>query len=57
MYLAEDLSFGEAEPDDTEILQLKKVHLSEAIEMVMKSEITDSLSVATLLKVARMKGI
>lgn len=57
MYLAEDLSFGESEPDDTEILQLKKVHLSEAIEMVMKSEITDSLSVATLLKVARMKGI
>jgi hypothetical protein len=57
MYLAEGLSFGASEPDDTEILQLKKVHLSEAIEMVMKSEITDSLSVATLLKVARMKGI
>lgn len=57
MYLAEKLTFGESEPDDTEILQLKKIHLSEAIEMVMKSEITDSLSVATLLKVARIKGI
>lgn len=57
MYLAEELTFGESEPDDTEILQLRKIHLSEAIEMVMKSEITDSLSVATLLKVARIKGI
>lgn len=57
MYLAEGLSFGESEPDDTEILSLRKVHLSEAVRMVMDSEITDSLSVAAILKVARLKNI
>ncbi len=57
LYLAEDLTFGEAEPDDTEILALKKVSLQEAVRMVMDSEITDSLSIAAILKVARIKGI
>jgi 8-oxo-dGTP pyrophosphatase MutT (NUDIX family) len=57
MYLAEGLSFGESEPDDTEVLALRKVSLSEAVRMVMDSEITDSLSIATILKVARIKGI
>ncbi|MFC0182604.1 NUDIX domain-containing protein [Pseudarcicella hirudinis] len=57
LYLAEELSFGESEPDDTEILTVKKVHLSEAVEMVMSSAITDSLSIAIILKAARLKGI
>ncbi|WP_026995425.1 NUDIX domain-containing protein [Flectobacillus major] len=57
MYMAEQLSFGESEPDDTEILVIKKVSLSQAVEMVMNAEITDSLSIAALLKVARLKGI
>jgi 8-oxo-dGTP pyrophosphatase MutT (NUDIX family) len=57
MYLAEDLQMGQAEPDDTEILQLKKVTLAEAVRMVMDSEITDSLSIAAILKVARLKNI
>ena len=57
MYLAEGLTLSEAEPDDTEVLQIKKVSLVEAIRMVMESEITDSLSVAAIMKVARLKNI
>jgi 8-oxo-dGTP pyrophosphatase MutT (NUDIX family) len=57
MFLAEDLTLGDSEPDDTEILQVKKVSLIEAIRMVMDSEITDSLSIAAILKVARLKNI
>ena len=57
IFLAEDLTQGESEPDDTEILALKKVSLQEAVRMVMDSEITDSLSIAAILKVARLKGI
>lgn len=57
MYLAEDLQLGQADPDDTEILQVKKVTLTEAVRMVMDSEITDSLSIAAILKVARLKNI
>lgn len=57
LYIAEELSQLEAEPEDTEDLQVKKVHLKEAVEMVMRSEITDSLSVCAILMAARLKNI
>jgi 8-oxo-dGTP pyrophosphatase MutT (NUDIX family) len=57
VFLAEKLTLGETEFEDTEDLQIKKIKLSEAIEMVMRDEITDSLSVGGLLKVARMFGL
>ena len=57
IFIAEQLTQQEAEPEDTEVLQVKKVHLSEAVEMVMRSEITDSLTVCAILKAARLKGI
>jgi len=49
-FLAEELTEGETEFDETEDLKIWKLPLKEAIEMVMKDEITDSLSVAALLK-------
>jgi 8-oxo-dGTP pyrophosphatase MutT (NUDIX family) len=57
LFLAEGLSQTEAEPEDTEDLQVKKIHLSEAVEMVMRSEITDAISIAGILMAARLKGI
>lgn len=57
IFIAEQLTQQEAEPEDTEVLLVKKVHLSEAVEMVMRSEITDSLTVCAILKAARLKGI
>lgn len=53
LFLAEDLIQEDAEPEDTEQLIVKKIPLKEAIEMVMRDEITDSMSVTGLLKVAR----
>lgn len=49
-YIAKGLSFGEAEPEETEDLQLKKVPFAEALRMVMDGEITDVLSQVTILK-------
>ena len=57
IYLAENLRQEPANPEETEDLQIKKVSLNEAIEMVMQDKITDSISVAGILKVARLKGI
>tara|TARA_R110002124_G_scaffold111501_1_gene265268 strand:+ start:973 stop:1518 length:546 start_codon:yes stop_codon:yes gene_type:complete len=57
LFVAEDLVMGEAEPEETEVLVLKKVKLTEAIDMVMRSEITDSLSVCAILMLARKKGL
>jgi 8-oxo-dGTP pyrophosphatase MutT (NUDIX family) len=57
LYIAEELTQLEAEPEDTEDLQVRKVSLTEAVEMVMRSEITDSMSVCAILMTARLKGI
>lgn len=51
VYLAQELEFGAAQPEETELLQVRRLHLSEAVEMAMRGEITDSLSLAALLKV------
>ncbi len=51
LYLAQELELTEAEPEDTEDLQVKKIPFSEAFDMVMDGRITDSLSMAAILKV------
>ena len=51
IYLARDLSFGESNPEETEQLTIKKIPFDEAYNMVMSGEITDSMSVAAILKV------
>ena len=58
LFLAEDLTFGENQLEETEAdLVVKKLPFKEALQMVMNGEITDSLSVAGILKVARLKNI
>lgn len=58
IFLAEELSFGKSEPEETEAdLVVKKIPLQEALMMVMEGEITDSLTVAAILKVARLKNL
>lgn len=51
IYLAQDLTQGDAEPEETEELQVIKVPFAKAYQMVMDGEITDSMSVAAILKV------
>lgn len=57
LYIAEELEQGDHEPEDTEQLHVRRLPLAEAVEMVMRSEITDALSVSALLMVARLRGI
>ena len=54
VYLAEDLTAGELEPEETEDLRLWKLPLAEAIRMVMDDRITDGVSVAGLLKAEKV---
>lgn len=54
IYLAQDLQLGKAEPEETEDLQLIKLPFAKAVEMVINGEITDSMSVAGILKVHLM---
>ena len=50
MFVAKKLSFGEAEPEETEELEVRKMPFEEVFEMTMRGEITDALAVATILK-------
>ena len=52
VYLAKDLSEGEAAFEETEDLQIRKLPLGDAVQMVKDGEITDAISVAALLRVA-----
>lgn len=57
VFLAEDLEYGETEFEETEDLAIKKVSLQEAVRMVMDNEITDSISIAGILKVAFLRKV
>ena len=54
MYLATGLSFGETDPDDDEFLNVKKIPLEKAVDMIMKGEIKDAKTQTAILKVERM---
>jgi 8-oxo-dGTP pyrophosphatase MutT (NUDIX family) len=51
IYLATELMQQDAEPEETEALQIKKVSLSDAYGMVADGTITDAMSVAALTKI------
>jgi len=50
MYLARGLSFGEAHLDEGEFLDVIRVPLDEAVEMIMRGEIPDAKTQIALLK-------
>ena len=51
IFLATGLSFTEAEPEETEEIHVRKLPFEEAYEMVINGEITDSMSIAGILRV------
>ncbi|PRY49177.1 8-oxo-dGTP pyrophosphatase MutT (NUDIX family) [Arcticibacter pallidicorallinus] len=50
IYLARNLSMGQAEPEETEELQLKRIPFEDAYQMVINNQITDSMSIAAILR-------
>ena len=54
MYLATGLSYGETDPDEDEFLNLKKIPLETAVEMIMSGEIKDAKTQAAILKAERL---
>ncbi|MBR9824891.1 MAG: NUDIX hydrolase [Alphaproteobacteria bacterium] len=49
-YIATGLTQGEAEPEGTEVLETRRLHFREVLARVISGEITDSLTVAMVLK-------
>ena len=54
IYLAKNLEQFDAEPEETEDLMIKKIPFEEAYQMVMNGTITDSMSVAAIMKIKLM---
>ncbi|MGZ8153431.1 MAG: NUDIX domain-containing protein [Methylovulum sp.] len=49
IFLATGLSFGEADPEETEELVVKKIPFTELVDMVYRNEVKDSLTVIGVL--------
>ena len=56
-YLATGLTEGETAHEETEDITVRTLPVKEAVAMAMNGEITDALSVATLLRYALENGI
>ena len=54
LYLAEDLEFKTAHPDEDELLQIKKINICDLYQKVIDSQIKDSLTVVAVYKVAQL---
>lgn len=55
LYLAKDFEQHAPEPEETEQLQIKKVPFEDVYQMVIKGTITDSLTVAAILRVKLLR--
>lgn len=56
VYVAEQLTPGEPEFDDTEKLAIRRLPFAEVLRMVNDGEITDCLSIAGVLRLAALRG-
>lgn len=57
VFLAEDLQQGATEFEETEDITIKKVHFTEALQMVLDNKITDAISMIGILKLASILKI
>jgi len=50
LYIARDLSFTPPSPEETELLQVKKLQFEDLVKLVMIGKISDAMSVSAILK-------
>lgn len=57
IYLARELSFGDASPDEDEFLGLERVPFAQLVEQVLSGEIRDAKTIAAVLKAKLLLGL
>lgn len=57
MYLAKDLTFSSQKLDEDEFLDVEKIPLSDAVDLVMSGKIRDGKTQIAILKAARIMGV
>jgi len=56
LFLAEDLTEGDAEPEDDEVIHVEMVPLSKAVKMVFQGEICDAKTISGVLWLAQQRN-
>ncbi len=54
LYAASDLTATQMNPDEDEFLEVEKIHIDKAVDMVINNEIRDGKTIALIMKVAEM---
>ncbi len=57
LFLAQELTEGETEFEETEDLAIRRVPFEDAVAMAIAGEITDAISVASLFRVAYLRTV
>jgi 8-oxo-dGTP pyrophosphatase MutT (NUDIX family) len=57
IYLATDLTPGEASPDGTEDLALRWLRFEDVLDMIMRGEITDAITIIAVERLALMRRL
>jgi ADP-ribose pyrophosphatase len=57
LFLGEDLCRVERSPDETEFIEVRPFAFEEVLQMVLRSEVTDSMTVIGVLHAARLLGL
>jgi hypothetical protein len=56
LFLGEELIELELPPDDTEFIAVQPLPFDEVLTMVLRGEITDSMTIIAVLHAARLRG-
>ena len=55
LFLGEHLTPADAPPDDTEFIEVRPLPFAEALHMVLRGEIVDSMTIIAILHAARLR--
>jgi len=56
-FIAEDITISTPQFDETEDIQIKKLPFTEVVNLVLTGKITDGISIASILKLAKLRGL
>ena len=56
MFLAQELVFGDTDPDEDEFLEPVRIPLDELVEKIMRGEVPDGKTQAAVMRVAYLLG-
>ena len=55
MYLAEELTFGETDPDEDEFIETVRIPLEDLVDMILRGEVADGKTQVAVLRAAAMR--